>query len=102
VWGANAGLYFLTGRRPATRYIYNFPLIGRIGDTIVSSAVPPGLHQVYMEELAAAEPAAIIIAPDRLDPSSGDQLSRVPQLEHFIAGRYRLVHTDEGYRIYFP
>lgn len=76
VWGATPQLYHMSGRRPASRFIYSFPLVTPgytdvalvrqlIGD--IETSKPPLIidasHEVKLPSLAGANPAVSVSDP---------------------------------------
>jgi hypothetical protein len=96
VWGAEAGLYFLTDRRPASRYIYDYPLIGMLGGE-TARYTTPAMVASYLNDLRESAPAAIVVVPDH-----AQTIARLPQLANFVAQRYKVAYADAGYQILTP
>lgn len=82
VWGAEAELFFLTGRRPATRFLFHYPFTGD------APPVPGGELEV-LTALAAPSTRLAVVA-DRLDERRS--LDRV--LQETLRREFRVVWRD--------
>ena len=86
VWGTDPLIYYLTGRRPPTRFLSNIFLTGPWS--------PPAWREEVVHDLEKSPPAFIVVAQHdnfgitltQLD--SEQYLSVYPRLARFIAGSY--------------
>ncbi|MFB3879892.1 MAG: glycosyltransferase family 39 protein [Armatimonadota bacterium] len=99
VWGFEPLIYSLSGRRPASRFIYTVPL--------VTDWSPPEWRKELMRGLNRERPAAIIVAHNDLLPwmtgrydDSATQLLTFPELSQFIHSHYRLATRIEDFDIW--
>lgn len=74
VWGHAADVYFFSGRRPASRFIYALPLL-------TPGYADASLIRRFLEELQAAAPSLIVDATINADASAGEDL--VPPLDRW-------------------
>jgi len=100
IWGFEPMIYDLSGRRPASRYIYNVPQ--RV-EWFRDRARPE-----LMRDLSAHPPRAIVVEHRDVFPivtgdsiDSADTLRTFPELQHFIWQKYDLGATVEDFEIYF-
>jgi hypothetical protein len=62
IWGSEPELYFLSGRRPATRFLYNYPFTGEAPaipgaeEELLASLKDPALKIIAMPYIAALNP----------------------------------------------
>jgi hypothetical protein len=76
VWGFEPAIYHLSGRRPASRYIYNVPQR--------SEWAQAESRRILIEELTAAPPAAIVVVHrDALPWVTGNSLDSATALTTF-------------------
>lgn len=103
VWGNASSFYWLSGCRPATRFIYDVPLTIPTDD--------PGLatyQQLLREEFVAklrAAPASFIVVVKNdghlWEGRSGEQkLLELPELASLMVTRYQLEESFSGYDLY--
>lgn len=99
IWGFRPGLYDLSRRRPASRYVYNAPQ----RTTWAARRTRP----VLMEELRAARPAAILVEHGDEHPGttgnwrdSATALQRFPALRTLLETSYREVETVGDFTIH--
>jgi hypothetical protein len=98
IWGFEPEIYDLSGRRPASRYVYNVPQrVSWATDT----------RQVLLRELEASKPEVILVTHHDVFPAvtgsrydSADSLREFPELESLIRNRYWQVNTIEDFDIY--
>lgn len=98
IWGFEPLIYFLSDRRPATRFIYTVPL--------VTAWSPPKWRQELMRDLERNPPRAIIVAhrdtlpwmTGRRDDSAA-QLADFPALDHLLATDYQEVGRIEDFAV---
>jgi hypothetical protein len=101
VWGFEPVIYWLAGREPATRFIYDVP-----------QRTPwqrERARRELMQDLVAHPPAAIVVQHNDVFPMvTGDTLDSrralptFPELERLIDSRYELATTIEDFDLYFP
>ncbi|HEX7878829.1 MAG TPA: hypothetical protein VF720_05435, partial [Candidatus Eisenbacteria bacterium] len=88
VWGFEPAVNFLSERRSATRYLYDWYLTSR--------AVEPGRQARYWEtfwrEVEGSPPSAVVVVHDDMNPVEGKdsatQLASSPQLAEWLAANY--------------
>ena len=87
VWGFEPGIYWMAGRAPSSRFIYNVPQRSKWQQAYARS--------LLMQELAARPPALILVQHgDRFPIVTGDNLDSAqalysfPELEQLIADQY--------------
>lgn len=86
VWGFEPGIYFLSARPPASRFLYDYPLMSRFA----------GLHAKYvaalMDDLERHRPKLILALrndSNAIEPlDSWGQVSQVPELRRLIETQY--------------
>jgi hypothetical protein len=88
IWAFEPGIYYLAERVSASRFIYNFPLMGRFAW--------PEYRDQLLGELRAAPPAAVLVAAGDAQPwltgveqDSRTALERFPELAAFLEAGYR-------------
>jgi hypothetical protein len=101
VWGFEPVLYDLAQRRPASRYVYNAPLLA----PWFRARARPRL----MKELRRDPPAAIVVQRGDVHPGtsgvrvdSATALRRFPELRAFIQAFYEPVETVGDFTIHLP
>ena len=87
VWGFEPSIYRLSQRAPASRFLYDYPLVPELG----------AMHQqrvaLLMQDLEASKPALVLVlhrdqnALEKRD--SAAQLQTLPVLRSFLARHYR-------------
>jgi hypothetical protein len=99
VWGFEPTIYHRSGRRPASRFIYNVPQRSEWGRDAARSEL--------IEDLNESQPSAIItLKRDRFpyvvgnDLDSEESLATFPQLSHLIDDRYKSVVVAEDLTVY--
>jgi 4-amino-4-deoxy-L-arabinose transferase-like glycosyltransferase len=99
IWGFEPLIYSLSGRRPASRFIYTVPL--------VTDWSPSEWRRELMRELERNRPRAIVVAHNDVLPwmtgrydDSAAQLMAFPEMERLLAGRYREVERIEDFGIW--
>jgi hypothetical protein len=107
VWGNAPRLYDLTGRVPATRYSYLYPLTtpGYTTDAMIEdvarelAAEPP---EVIVDAGSAApgQPGFLPLLIDRPIATDGRDLDLLDPLRAFVGERYDLAATVAGWPIY--
>ena len=104
VWGSWPRVYLRSDRRPATRYIYFFPLTTTGYST---SAMAEGLRS----ELEATRPAAIIdvgrgsiplLVAHPVYAGDGRAYDVLDVVRAWVRENYRHAATIDGYRVYVP
>lgn len=89
VWGFEPSIYFHSGRAPASRFLYDYPLMPELGTV-------HGRHVEWlMDDLEASAPALfLVVQRDTNDLESRDsaaQLRALPPLRAYLARYYRPV-----------
>ncbi|MEJ7729110.1 MAG: glycosyltransferase family 39 protein [Polyangiaceae bacterium] len=99
VWGFEPVIYDMSGRRAATRFIYDVPQ--RVAWASES------MRGQLMADLAADPPAAIVVEHRDVFPmvtgdllDSADSLLEFPALRALVADRYQLASSIEDFDIY--
>ncbi|MGE5784087.1 MAG: ArnT family glycosyltransferase [Myxococcales bacterium] len=99
VWGFEPVIYWLTGRRPATRFIYNVPQRSP-WQTEVS-------QRIYFDEVRASRPTAIVVQHHDVFPGvtgyttdSAADLARFPELERYVADGFEFETSIEDFDLY--
>ena len=107
VWGNQPGLYSLSGRTPATRYSYLYPLTTpnystpvQIGEVARVLAAQPPAIVVDVGSTAPGQPGFLPLLIERPIATDGRDLDLLEPLRGFIAAHYRLVATVSGWPIY--
>jgi len=83
--------------RPASRFLYDFPLLQPDGDPR-----PPAFRRELLGDLRARPPAAIVVTRSSWPSGGYDRLDRFPELLALLARDYRLAIDRDAYRIYLP
>ena len=100
VWSANALIYYLSDRRPPTRFVSNLGLM--------SAWTPPAWREELVRDLEKVPPRFIVVARrdslpmityTRLD-SRDYMLQSFPGLASFIANRYQLAADFSSFLVY--
>jgi hypothetical protein len=101
VWGFEPVIYWLAGREPATRFIYDVPQRTRWQRERA--------RQDMMADLRAHPPAAIVVQHNDVFPMvTGDTLdsrralATFPELARLLDSRYELTQTIEDFDVYLP
>ena len=99
IWGIPCLVYYLTGARPPTRFVVNYPLISPWG--------PPAWREELLRDLKRSPPAFIVVARrdeaplNTLTPLDSEQyLKLFPALDAFISSLYRKVADFRDFVIY--
>jgi hypothetical protein len=99
VWGNEPLIYFLSGHRPPTRFVWNLELIAPWS--------LPEWRQELVASLHKSRPMYIIIARDDevhdlsyTFEDSEQELASFPQLNSFLTDNYREVQSDVTFSIY--
>ena len=107
VWGNDARVYELAGRRPATRYVYLYPLLtpGYATDALmeeVRSAFLSGGPTVVVDtgSLAEGEPGLPPLLIDRPVATDGRDLDLLDPIRAIVANSYALDDVIEGWPLY--
>ncbi|MBN2498850.1 MAG: glycosyltransferase family 39 protein [Deltaproteobacteria bacterium] len=98
VWGFEPGVYFLSGRRPASRFLYDYPLLPQFG------ALQERFVARLLADLRARPPR--LFAVIRRDPNdleaedSFAQLKRIPPLADLLAREYSFAWEQGDFTVY--
>lgn len=100
VWGFEPGLYVWSGRRPASRFFYDYPLMPRF----------ESVHRAYvaqlMDDLRAHPPARVVVvrrdANDIEPRASVDQLADVPELAAWLEAGYEPSWIEGDFLVFRP
>ncbi len=95
VWGFEPGIYVQTQRRPASRFLYDYPLMPRF------EAVHAEFMRQLMHDLETQPPARIVVMSrdpnDIEEKDSVTQLLDVPALRQFIITNYEPAWRQEDF-----
>jgi hypothetical protein len=86
VWGLPNAIYFLTGRQPASRWLYYMPLVNDFGGFSGPSYSTGPMRRQLVAELARRKPTLIVLEPT---PADGD-IRSIPGFASLLSRRYRL------------
>ena len=99
IWGFEPVVYVLSDRRPATRFIYNYPLVG--------DWYPARWRQEAVDQLRRSPPAFILVVENDslptvtgLETDSATQLQDFPELLRLIEEGYVCERKTGGFQIY--
>jgi hypothetical protein len=99
VWGFEPAIYWLSSRRPASRFIYNVPQRTAWGQE--------HSRRLLMHDLAQREPAIVVVQRRDVMPGvtgghedSAEALHDLPELATMLETRYTLVATVEDFLLY--
>jgi len=99
IWGFEPGIYFLSQRQNATRFIYNITLYGPNAN--------PELRHVFLEEIREQKPIYIVIVRNDRMPfvtatpeDSWAAFNSFAEFRSFVLGNYRLETTIQDFVIY--
>ncbi|NWF64047.1 MAG: glycosyltransferase family 39 protein [Chloroflexi bacterium] len=99
IWGFEPGVYFLSQRQNATRFIYNFPLYGPNAD--------PVLRAEFVRDLRQQRPVYIaIVRNDGMfqvtasQEDSWEAFNSFAEFRQFVFENYALETTIEDFEIY--
>lgn len=99
VWGFNPSIYFLSQRRNATRFIYNFTLYG--------PNASPDLRQEFISEIQEQKPAYVVIVKNdaifHVSATTEDSWTAFitfDEFHHFVLENYHLETTIEDFVLY--
>jgi hypothetical protein len=99
IWGFEPVVYWMTGRRPATRFIYDVPQR--------SQWQTESSQRMFMDEVTQLDPAVIIVQHNDVFPGvtgyatdSAADLRRFAKLDDLVNDRYSFVATIEDFDFY--
>jgi hypothetical protein len=99
IWGFEPGIYFLSQRQNATRFIYNIILYG--------PSANPELRQAFLEEIQEQQPIYIVIVRNdsmvhvtAIPEDSWDAFNTFDEFHSFVLENYMLETTIEDFVIY--
>ena len=99
IWGFEPGVYFLSQRMNATRFIYNFPLYGPNAST--------ALKQEFIKDIQAQKPTYILILRNDnmfhvtgTDNDSWIEFNRFNEFYNFVIENYQFETSIEDFEIY--
>jgi hypothetical protein len=95
VWGLEPSLYFLSGRRPASRFLYSLPLTGNFGGVHARGYKSRSLDEEFLHDLARHRPRLIVLASVDRDP-----VSTLPSFAAMLHHTYRRLVTLHGFDVY--
>ncbi len=99
VWGFDPLVYYLSGRKCVSRFIYNFPLLWKADNN--------AFRKEFMNEITKNNPKVIIVAKN--DPlmfisgyneDSKQLLQRFPEFNSFINSKYTYKTSIDDYEFY--
>lgn len=98
VWGFEPTIYYLSGRRSATRFGFNYPLVATAGTPFY-----PRYRREFMRDVRRHKPVFIIILNEDINnlivKSSNAYLPEFPELDVYIRREYRPAATIEHFDI---
>jgi len=107
VWGNEPRLYDLSGRTPATRYAYLYPLTtpgystaAMVDDLLSAWTADPPAVVVDAGSSAPGRPGFLPLLIDRPILTDGRDLDLLDPLRAFVRERYVLIDTVAGWPIY--
>jgi hypothetical protein len=99
IWGFEPVIYWITGRRPATRFIYDVPQRSQ-WQTEIS-------QRLFMQEVTRNRPAIVVVQHNDVFPGvtgrmtdSYADLERFAELDQYVDQHYRLVTTIDDFDLY--
>ena len=99
IWGFEPVVYALSDRRPATRFIYSYPLVGEW--------YPAAWRQQVVQQLLRSPPAFVLVLENDALPTvtgmetdSATQLQDFPELLQLIEESYFLDRQIGSFRVY--
>lgn len=99
VWGFEPLIAFLADRQMPTRFMFNYPLVGRHGE-----AFRPEWRDEFLDDIHAQMPAVIVMGERDTNPlkphSSVQEMEEWPAFQAFVFSHYVLDRTLAGYRLY--
>lgn len=94
VWGWNSSIYFLSDRRPASRYFFSMPLVAA-----PNSRFATRYRRVFLDDLRASAPAYIVVGAPYAG-SKEEGIDAFPQFAALLRADYRLETTIRGLDIH--
>ncbi len=101
IWGRPLGSYFLSGRRPASRYLYFMPLVDYYGVTAGERYATPQLRRQFINDLVRDKPRVFIV-----EKRYAALMRDVPDLTGYLRHSYRKVlwlpsaQSASGFELY--
>lgn len=99
IWGFEPVVYALSDRRPATRFIYSYPLVGKW--------YPAAWRQEVVDQLRSSPPAFVLVLENDALPTvtgmetdSATQLQDFPELLRLIEESYALDRQIGNFQVY--
>lgn len=99
VWGFDPLIYYLSGRKCVSRFIYNFPLLWKGENT--------ALRKEFMAEIEKKNPKLIILSTNDplyyisgFDEDSKKLIKRFPEFDAFVRAKYVYKTNSDDYEIY--
>jgi hypothetical protein len=96
VWGFEPYVYFLSGRAPASRFLYDYPLMPRFASAV------PWFRPQLLDDLHRHPPAAFVVVandPNDIEPiDSATQLRQWGELREFVRSGYHPVWQVGDFR----
>jgi hypothetical protein len=100
IWGFEPGVYFMSQRRPVSRFVYNFPMF--------AAYYRQSYRDEFMTALRADPPAVFVVQHDDRLPriaghnnDSAEVLAMFVQLKTFVENRYRARAKVKRFDVYF-
>lgn len=94
-WGLAPDLYFDSGRRPATAFLYSMPFVNLYGAIRGPGFDTASLHARLLRELRTSRPKLVVIQRSVYFP-----ISFVPRVIAFVTSRYRQEGQFHGYDLW--
>ncbi|MEM8859209.1 MAG: glycosyltransferase family 39 protein [Chloroflexota bacterium] len=99
VWGFEPGIYYLSGRKTATAFVYNFPVMGEL--------VRPQILNRFYRDLRNNRPGMIVIGIDDaiphvsgVDLDSFEAMQEMPEFAALLQSDYAYVGQIDHFLIY--
>jgi hypothetical protein len=99
IWGFEPVVYWISGRRPATRFIYNVPQRSQ-WQTETS-------QRIFMQEVARSRPSVVIVQHHDVFPGvtgnmtdSASDLARFPELDAYVSAHYEPETSIDDFDVY--
>jgi hypothetical protein len=99
MYSPEGGMPFMAGRPPASRFLYNSPLIDSFGSAIASSYDSSADRRQLLVDLVRHPPSLIAVRAFIRSPRS---VRSFPAFEHLMCSRYRVRAYIQGFLMYVP
>lgn len=99
VWGFDPLIYYLSGRKCVSRFIYNFPLLWKGENS--------SFKREFLNEIERKNPKLIIVASNDplyfisgYDEDSKKLIKRFPEFDSFLSSKYEFLDIAGDYEVY--